>query len=550
MSDVQESASHSPADRADSRKTARQIFTLLYAVAMVLAAAGLAFVWLMWDPTWGPAVQNLATYLIVIASAVMTAGWLLIFSPFRWRTVFAMFGVSALLVTGAIASVRTFEFDGDMGFVLHYRWEPTAEERLTAHRNTASKAVLSADSLLVPVMTPEDSPGYRGVDRSGLMTGPALSQDWESSPPRQLWLQPCGGGYSSFTVVGDFVVTLEQRGENETVICYDGQTGAERWIHEYPASFYETVGGPGPRATPTVIDGEVYSFGAEGDLVCLSLADGDLRWHVDALPESANNVTWGLSSSPLIVDNLVIVEAGGPQGDGLIAYDRTTGDVVWQRPGVDALLTSVEENRAGYSSPVLATLHGVRQVVIFDGEGARGHVPETGEQLWFHEFKNDPGVNVAQPMFLDGGRIFLAQSYGVGCCMIEVAHGSGKWTTNKLWKNINMKCKFTSPVLHDGYLYGLDEGILVCLDPETGKRKWKKGRYGNGQILLINGQILVISERGDVVLVEAAPEKFKEVTRFSALDQPKVWNPHALANGIVYVRNHEEMAAYDLTGGD
>ena len=246
-------------------------------------------------------------------------------------------------------------------------------------------------------------------------------------------------------------MTLEQRGDQEAVVCYDKTTGRERWIHEYPASFYEAVGGPGPRATPTIIEGEVFSYGAEGDLVCLDLLTGQLKWHADALPDELKNVTWGLSSSPLVIENLVLVEAGGDDGDGLIAYERSTGEIVWKRPGVETIPPVDDqdrENRAGYGSPLLVTLHGVRQVLIFDGEGLRSHVPETGEELWFHEFRNSPGVNVAQPIIFDDGRVFLSQSYGVGCRMIQVGHESDTWSTETLWENLNMKCKFTSPVLH------------------------------------------------------------------------------------------------------
>lgn len=524
----------------------RKTMTVLYGAAMVAAVLGYVFVRQWWDPVMGPAMRNVMSYGIVITSLLLTGGWLVFCSPFRWKTVLAVLCGGAALAGAAAASVRTLEFDGDMGLVVRYRWEPTAEERLTAHRLELAATAGTLDFTAVSPTTSDDCPGYRGLDRRGALTGPPLSQDWATAAPRLLWKQPCGGGYSAFAVAGDVAVTLEQRGDNEAVVCYDARSGRERWLHEYPASFFEAMGGPGPRSTPTISEEAVFSLGAEGDLVCLDLATGELRWHVDALPEEAPNVEWGLSSSPLIVDNLVLVEAGGPQGDGLVAYDCATGDIVWQRPGAAALSGSTSGNRAGYSSPMLVTLHGVRLVMIFDGEGLRGHVPETGESLFFHEFRNGPGVNVAQPVGFEDGRIFLSQSYSVGCRMIRVTRAGEDWQSELVWENLNLKCKFSSPVLHDGSLYGLDEGILVCLDPQTGERRWKKGRYGNGQLLLINDQLLIISERGAVVLVAADPESFREMTQFPALDYPKVWNPHALARGVVYVRNHEEMAAYDL----
>jgi outer membrane protein assembly factor BamB len=199
------------------------------------------------------------------------------------------------------------------------------------------------------------------------------------------------------------------------------------------------------------------------------------------------------------------------------------------------------------------TIDGVRQLLIFDGEGLRSHVPETGEQLWFHPFSNDAGVSVAQPVVWEDGRIFLAMSYGIGCEMIRVARNESGWQPPEvLWKNLNMKCKFTSPVLHEGFLYGLDEGVLVCLDPETGKRQWKggkegtRGRFYHGQILLTNGQILGFTERGELVLVDANPQAYRELAVLSVFNSRKVWNPLALSRGCVYLRSHEQMAAYDL----
>jgi outer membrane protein assembly factor BamB len=534
----------STAESAPTTSTS-QIFTVLYALAMLACAGGLTFVWTFWNPTMGAGMTNMVGYSIILLAIILTVAWLVLFSPFRWKSVLAALALLGVMVGGAFASVREIEFNGDMGLVVHYRWQPTAQERLAAHRARQNVGG-SLDSVEIPAVTPEDMPAYRGTNRDGLVTGPQLSQDWHTSPPTQLWQQPCGGGYSGISVLGNFAVTLEQRGENEAIVCYSAATGDERWVHEYPARFYEPMGGLGPRATPTIFEDAVYSYGAEGDLFCLDLATGEVRWSIDTLVDGAKNVMWALSSSPLVVENMVIVEVGGPDGDGLAAFDRSTGEVIWERPGVARLSEANVENRAGYSSPVLVELHGIRQILIFDGEGLRAHVPETGEQLWFHEFNNGAGVNVAQPILFEDGRIFLSQSYGVGCRMISVTHDAGEWQTETLWDNLNMKCKFTSPVLLEGYLYGLDEGILVCLDPETGERQWKKGRYGHGQVLLTHGQLVVMSERGDLVLVNANPDTFEEVTSFKAINSPKVWNPHALAGGIAWVRNHETMAAYDL----
>ncbi len=515
------------------------------AVVWAAAVAGLVFVWWGWDPVLGHSMRTSVTYGIVLLTFLLTILWVVGLSSWKWSTVAAFLTLVVAGVGVLIASVRSLELTGDMGLVVDYRWEPTRDELLARHRQQSDAAPLAA--VTGPVATPEDMPAYRGTGRDGVVVGPALSQDWQAAPPRELWRQPVGGGYSQFAVVGDLLVTLEQRGDNEAVVCYDATSGRERWVHEYPALFQEAMGGPGPRSTPTVDGADAFTIGAEGDLLCLNLADGAVRWSRDVLPPEAPNVQWAISSSPLVVGDLVIVNPGGPDGDGLMAVDRHSGETVWQRPGVARLLEGSERNWAGYSSPVMVTLLGVEQLLSFDGWGLRSYQLEAGTLLWEYEFQNGPGVNVAQPVILDETRIFLAASYGEGCRMIQVSRSGEAWDTPQtLWQNLNMRCKFTSPVLFEGFLYGLDEGILVCLDPETGERQWKRGRFGHGQLLLTGGQLLVLSESGDVVLVEASPEEFREIARFNALSSGKTWNPLALVRGRLYVRDHREMAAYDL----
>ena len=538
-----------PAEPAESHagpSRTGSAFGVFYALAMAAAVVGLIYVRLFWQPLMGLAMQNVVTYGIVVLAFLLSLIWLATSSPLGWRALLVVYGVIALAGAGAVAAIRDVEFDGDMALGVSFRWEPTVEERLAAHRSRQTQAQMLSPVGDLPGVLPEDMPAYRGHDRNGIVIGPQLAQDLQSTPPRQLWQQPCGGGYSSFAIVGQTLVTLEQRGPSEALVCYDAPTGVERWAVEYAAAFDETMGGPGPRSTPTIDNGRVFSLGAEGDLLAVELATGEKHWHVDLLKDQRQNAIWALAGSPLVVDDLVIVEAGGPQGDGLVACEWATGDIVWQRPGVARLAETEIKNRAGYCSPMFVTIDQVPQVLIFDGEGLRSHRPSTGDQLWFHEFNNDQAISVAQPVLLEGNRVFLTMSYGVGCRMVQIIHTGSVWKTKALWSNVNMKCKFTSPVLHNGFLYGLDEGILVCLDPDTGERRWKKGRYGHGQILVTNEQLVVCTEQGDVVLVDPDPNEFQEVTRFSALAARKVWNPHALSRGIIYVRNHENMAAYDL----
>jgi outer membrane protein assembly factor BamB len=525
-----------------------------YTLAGVLIAAVLieVFVWGIWNSPFGDSIPNLVTYSLGFLVAVVTFIWLVRYAPLSRRTR-RMAGVALLIpAVGYAATIRELEWTGDMRLIPHHRWEPTDAERLAAHRaQQEANAVGNAATTAIPVsIRPEDMPTYRGAGSRGIVIGPPISQDWQATPPKALWRQPCGGGYAQIVVAGPYAVTIEQRGPNEAVVCYDAATGAERWVQEYPDEFTEAMGGPGPRAAPTIADNEVYSLGANGELLKLALATGDIAWQRNILKDyQAPNTEWAMSSAPLVVDQMVVVNPGGPKGDGLVALDRVTGKPVWEREGAKQHgLETGDNNRCGYSTPFVVDLLGVRQIVMFDGAGLRGYKPENGDLLWEYRHRNGAGVNVAQPLVFDDGRIFISCSYDVGCAMVQVAHEGEDWSAKSAWDepNQNLRCKFTSPILHDGYIYGLDEGILVCIDPATGDRKWKKGRYGHGQMLLTNGQLLIAAEDGWVALIDPSPKAYKEVTKFRAFEDPKNWNPPALVDGRLYLRNHREMACFDL----
>ncbi len=554
----------------------RKVGTILTVLWLLFVVVGQAFVWGVMDPVMGQSVQNLVTVSMGLVTALVIVLWLLCFSPFRWRLALPL-AFAVLAPLGAlVGSVRRVDFTGDMQPVLRFRWEPTQEQRLQAFRPASpvqpGDAVAAA---LVPELTPEDLPSFRGARRDGVIVGPLLLQNWEETPPRELWRRPCGGGYASLAVVGSYAVTIEQRGPNEAVVAYDVDNGGERWVFEYPADFQEPMGGPGPRSTPTIHGSRTYSLGALGDLHCLNLLDGEPQWHVNILsdnglllqsPESTPlNPEWAMAGSPLIVDDLVVVNPGGPQGNGLAAYRIDTGERVWRGEGlVEPDAPKGARNRAGYSSPMLVELAGTRQIVIFDGVGVRGCDPSDGRQLWFYRFDGggggDPGVvNVAQPLVLSDDRVFISASYGRGSALLQIVRDGEKWRVGPddapLWPelgevNLKLRSKFSSPVLHDGFIYGLDEGIMVCLDPETGESRWKKGRYGHGQMLLTNGQIVLLSEQGELVLIQPSPERLLELSRIPALPGGKTWNPLALARGRAFLRNHFEIVCLDLTAGE
>jgi outer membrane protein assembly factor BamB len=509
---------------------------------IVLALAGLAVIAIGWSPVteeWAPANRNVGSVMACVVAGLVLTLWLLFLSGVRWSL---RLGVLAIVVAaGFIFSlqIRQLKFTGNMVPIIRFRSEPEPEDLLEQHR-----AKQPAGTAALVKATIYDFSEYRGKDRAGVVIGPALATDWKASPPRQLWRQPVGGGYSGFAVEGNALVTLEQRRDQEVVVCYDTTTGVERWKHAYPAMFSETLGGNGPRATPTIADGAVFSLGAKGKLVCLDLKNGEREWDADIL-KGNKNIMWGMSGSPLVYENVVVVNPGAqtPEtaGRALVAYDRKTGKEIWHGGN----------HRAGYSSPMLATLAGRRQIVLFDGEGIGGYDEHGGKELWWHEWKTMNDINVAQPVILDGDRVFVSSAYDVGCSIFRISKAGDEWQQpREEWHNpTSMRCKFTSPVLYQGCLYGLDEGYLVCVDPNNGYRRWKGKNYGHGQLLLSGATLVILSEHGKLVLARATPEPDRktqnELTNMQAIEG-KTWNCFALADGIVYVRNDTEMAAYDL----
>jgi outer membrane protein assembly factor BamB len=499
--------------------------------AVILAAAAVAGLWFYPNPEFPADYRSFFSLVAVVLAVLVIVVWLLFLSGLRW---IERLGILAAVVAVWAGTVRSVEFQGNVIPVFHFRWEPHTRGQ---HETTAQ--------VRIPEPTPADFPEYRNVHRDGVVTGLTLARDWAARPPKKLWSLAVGLGYGGISVVGPSAVTLEQIDRDEAVVCYDADTGKERWVYRYPAEFRETLGGNGPRTNPTIVGGDVYSLGATGVLVRLDGTTGKEKWKVNVL-DGRENIQWGMSGSPLVYDRFVVVNPGanpGPHkdagaGKAVVAYDRDTGKVAW----------SAGDRMAGYSSPQLATIAGVRQVLVFDGEGLGSFDPENGKELWFHEWKQSPEVNVAQPLVQIGRAVFISSGYGHGSTMLMVGLADGKWSADEVWTNNRLKCKFTSPVARNGFIYGIDEaaGSLTCLDATTGKLRWKDGRYGNGQILLVGDVILVGTETGKLVLVEARPDEFRELASFQALEGRKNWNYLTVARGRAYVRNHEMMACYEL----
>ena len=377
---------------------------------------------------------------------------------------------------------------------------------------------------------------FRGPDRSGHYRELPIRTDWPAAGLTPLWKQPVGGGYASFVVADGRAFTIEQRGRQEIVAAYDLVTGRELWTNGANAVFRESMGGDGPRATPTFHEGRLYALGGTGELRALDATSGRVLWRTDILDDAgAENLQWGMSAAPLIVDNAVVVLPGGGNGKSVVAYDRETGKQAW----------SALDDAASYSSPMLVTLGGVRQILVFTATRLVSLDAASRAVLWEFPWATQYGVNASQPLLLGNDRVFISTGYGSGGAAIQLTKAGDRFSVRELWRTNRMKNQFTSSVLHDGAIYGLDEAILACIDAETGAIRWKGGRYGYGQVMLASGHIVVLTESGELALVRASPQEHIEVARFPVLEG-RTWNHPAMAGGYLLVRNINEMAAFDL----
>jgi outer membrane protein assembly factor BamB len=407
-------------------------------------------------------------------------------------------------------------------------------KRLVAEsgKEPAGPALVSIGGGSASIETGPYWPGFRGTHRDDIVPGVRIKTDWTASPPVALWHRPVGPGWSSFAVRGGLIYTQEQRGPEEVVACYKLSTGEPVWAHRDAARFWESNGGPGPRGTPTLYKDRVYTLGATGILNVLNAADGSVVWSRNAASDSSMEVPhWGIAGSPLVIDDLVVVALSGR----LAAYDLATGAQRWMGPA----------RGVSYSSPHLVTIDGVAQVLLLSEPGLTSVALADGTLLWEHPW---PGYPIVQPALTADGDILISVSDSSGTRRLGVARGPAGWTVQERWTSNGLKPYFNDFVVHNGHAYGFDGSILACIDLKDGKRVWKGGRYGNGQLLLLADQdlLLLSSEEGELALVGATPDQFRELARFPAIEG-KTWNHPVLAGDILLVRNGEEMAAFRLS---
>lgn len=485
----------------------------------------------------------IASALIFFAVSAVAMIW---FRP-KLRTLLVASGVLLVMGFAAYKLVRVESFYGNMVPRLAWSWTPSTEEQVQQYFVSKTSSDRSVDSVesqnRLFEATNYDFAEFLGANRDGVVSGVQLAGDWETNPPIELWRHPIGLGWSSFAIRGHAAINLEQRGENECVVCYHAETGEEIWSYADCRRF-EDEHGDGPRSTPTIVDNRVYSIGADGLLCCLDLFSGDLVWKQETLEDKSENLLWGMSGSPLVFDDKVVVTPGGEDG-AAICFSALDGEKLWQSASAPG----------GYASPTLASVAGQEVILSFNGSGLTA-LGLTGEILWVIPWLTQgelQRVNVAQPIVLstsdlNRSRILISSGYGNGTALFEVTyeeHRDEPWESKQVWLSKRLKSKMSNFVVRDDYIFGLDSGILTCISMKDGKRQWKRGRYGHGQMLLVDDKLLIQTESGAIALVAANPNSFAELGELNALDG-KTWNNLALAGNVLIVRNDHEAAAFEL----
>ena len=518
-------------------------WSVLAALAAVLSL--LAIVPLrLWAHQFDFAVANVATLLLVCLA------WLgIVFALARGgarRWIWQSMLLLPVLAGGMFLLLFRFErVDGELKPLFEFRWatpEPLAKlapAQLAADPGIPVASLKSQDG---------DFPQFLGPARNASVPQVQLEADWAANPPQVLWKQAIGDGWSSFAVQGDVAVTMEQREHQEWVSAYSVLTGKLYWKYAIDSEHQHVAGGRGPRSTPSIANDRVYACSAVSRVVCLELATGKEVWARELLElipasqqEFERNVTWGRSGSPLVVEHRLFVPLGGVDADRatLLALHRDTGKELW-RGGDDQI---------SYSSPTLATLAGVPQILLVSENELAAYAPDTGGKLWATDWpgSSSGAASVSQPVVVDDAHVLLSKAYGEGAQYLRISRNDPTtWQVEVLWSNSRaLRTKFTNCVVHNGYAYGLSDGILECVDLSDGQRQWKNGRYRQGQLLLVGEHLLITSEGGEVVLVAADPSEFRELASLPVIGNVS-WNPPALSGDRLLMRNSDQAACVRL----
>jgi outer membrane protein assembly factor BamB len=507
----------------------------LLAVAVTIACGAIALQFADKTINWFAILLTSFPFVMTVWTA-----WLFIARSFEPRVQRIGFCVAMLFTMTYFTLIRWDGLDAMQRAEMNWRWTPTKEQEfLTSRGRRANEAAKSDTSAKAWTVQPGDCPEFRGPQRDGVLTGVSVVADWNEHPPKQMWLKRVGPGWSGMIVVDGHVVTQEQRDKVESVVCYDAATGNELWAHDDAVRFEEALAGAGPRGTPTFAGGRIYALGGKGTLNCLKPETGGVIWSHDIIKDAgvaaADLPQWGYSVSPLVVDGLVVVFAGGGSDKSVLAYRADDGKLAWTAAG----------GKQSYSSPQLATLGGQKQIVMHDTTAIRVLNIADGKELWNHPNGSEMSLPMLQPHVVGPSDLVVAITPGMA--RLEVTRQLSDIVSAPRWETNKLRPDFSDFVIHKGSIYGLNDGILCCLDLETGNQLWKKSRLGHGQMLLLADQdvLLVSSDKGEIILVSVNREGSTELGRFQAIDG-KTWNGPVLVGNRVFLRNAAEMAAYEI----
>lgn len=400
---------------------------------------------------------------------------------------------------------------------------------------TVACLLVSLSSLTTAPAFAEDWPSYRGPGGDGISKESGFSTKWPVDGPAIAWRQPIGNGYSGITVSSDRVFTQFGITGNEYLAAFAAETGAELWRYAIDKDRYDNQGS-GPRSTPAVDGGVVYAASANGKLHAVEAESGKALWsHYLVTEYGARVPQWGVSASPVVVGDLVLMEAGGKKDHSLLAFDKKTGELKWHS----------HTDSPGYSTPLVMNFEGRETALFFTASGLVGVATSDGQVLFEYPWQTSYDVNAAMPVFLPPDKVFISSNYDKGAALLRLAADEGRIKLTELWKSRVMRNHFNTSVLVGDYLYGFDNATLKCIQASTGEEKWGERSFGKGSLLYADGHLYVLSERGLLLLVEATPDGYRELGRTQALTG-KTWTMPSLADGRLFVRNERELIAFKI----
>ena len=378
---------------------------------------------------------------------------------------------------------------------------------------------------------------WRGPNRDGISQEEGLLKAWPEGGPQVLWRRPLGEGFSGISIAQGRLYTMFAAGDDEFAVCLNASNGKEIWRVRVGEKFVERRGN-GPRSNPTVDGDQVYVLGARGNLFALNSASGKKLWEHDFVKEFGSIVpTWGFSGSPLVENELLLLEIGGEEGKSVAAFNKKSGELVW----------TSHTDRAAYSSPIAIDFNDVRQILFLTSKNLISVSPQDGQVYWTHPWLTHNGITVATPIFVPPDKIFISSSYDYGAALLKMKADSNALSVEEVWRSKVMKNHFNSSVLRGDYLYGFDDTVLKCIDANSGEEKWAARGFGKGSLFLAEGHLIVLGDAGRLALVEAIPAEYKEKASAQVLEG-LCWTVPTLAGGKLYLRNIEEIVSLDVTG--